>query len=560
MTTENTEATPAAAKGPLRIALAQINTVTGDIESNAKKAIRTLEHAQRQAVDLVVFPELTLTGYPPRDLLDKPAFVEKNLSALADVASHAKQVAAIIGHVERNRASEGKPLFNAASIIQRGVATPVCRKTLLPTYDVFDESRYFQPGAARIPHRFREHLLGISICEDIWNDRLCNSTRLYEIDPIEQLVDAGSDILINISASPYAHGRREMKTNMYSQVARRHQRPLVMVNLVGGNDTLVFDGGSAVFRADGSLVYQAPYFEESFAVIDMEALPDPVSPPMETIGEVHRALVLGVRDYLKKCCFKKALVGLSGGIDSAVTLALAAEALGSNAVTAVTMPSQYSSEGSVKDSEAMAKNLGVELLNIPIQEMVDSFMGALEPHLGSDLGVTEENLQARTRGVILMAISNKTGALLLTTGNKSEMAVGYATLYGDMAGGLAVISDVPKTMVYELANHINRHREIIPQAIIEKPPSAELRPDQRDTDSLPPYDILDPIMRMHVEQHMSPAEIVKKGFDEDIVRRIVRLISRAEYKRRQAPPGLRVTSKAFSDGWRMPIARGKMEL
>jgi NAD+ synthetase len=553
------ESTPTSAIRTLTVGLAQINTVTGDIASNAKKVVRTLEHATDAGVDLVIFPELTLTGYPPRDLLDKEAFIDANLQALADVSAEATQVAAIIGHVEPNSEPGGKRLFNAASLIHSGTATTLCRKTLLPTYDVFDEARWFQPGAEQHPHRHGQWRLGVSICEDIWNNSLHWSPSLYDADPVQRLVERGAELLINISASPYSHGRRLIRSEMYAQTARHHRRPLIVVNAVGGNDTLIFDGGSCVFDGEGDLVVQAPFFEESFDIVNVDNLPEAVAPPEETIADVHRALVLGLRDYVRKCGFKRVLVGLSGGIDSAVTCALAVEALGPAAVGGVTMPAVHSSQGSVDDSAALAANLGIELLTIPIQPMVESFLDALEPVLGEgDLGVTAENIQARVRGVNLMALSNQTGALLLSTGNKSEIAVGYCTLYGDMAGGLAVISDVPKTMVYEIARHINRHEEIIPRAVLEKPPSAELRPDQRDTDSLPPYDILDPIMRLHVEQHLDAEAITERGFDEDTVRQVVSLIAKAEYKRRQAPPGLRVTSKAFGEGWRMPIATGKM--
>jgi NAD+ synthase (glutamine-hydrolysing) len=553
------EATPTGQLRTLCVGIAQINTTAGDIASNARKVIHTLQHASGQGVDLVVFPELTLTGYPPRDLLDKEQFVEANLRALADVAVHAKQVAAIIGHVEMNPAAEGKRLFNTASLIHRGVATTVCRKTLLPTYDVFDEARWFQPGATHVPHRFRGWLLGVSICEDIWNNRLHWSHRLYEVDPVERLVAGGAEVLINIAASPYSHGRRHLKNDIFAQTARAHGKPLLEVNLIGGNDTLIFDGGSCVFDEQGRLVLQSPHFEESFDTVNVDRLPEQVEPQEETIGDMHRALVLGLRDYMKKCGFKRALVGLSGGIDSAVTCALAVEAVGAQAVTGVTMPSLHSSRGSVEDSRELARRLGVEVITVPIREVVSAFETALAPHMGEgELGVTGENIQARARGTILMALSNRTGALLLSTGNKSEIAVGYCTLYGDMAGGLAVISDVPKTMVYELARHINRHREIIPQVILEKAPSAELRPNQRDTDSLPPYDILDPIMRLHVEQRLGERDIVKRGYDEGTVRRVLRMIGQSEYKRRQMPPGLRVTSKAFGEGWRMPIATGRM--
>jgi predicted amidohydrolase len=394
------ESTPTSAIRTLTVGLAQINTVTGDIASNAKKVVRTLEHATDAGVDLVIFPELTLTGYPPRDLLDKEAFIDANLQALADVSAEATQVAAIIGHVEPNSEPGGKRLFNAASLIHSGTATTLCRKTLLPTYDVFDEARWFQPGAEQHPHRHGQWRLGVSICEDIWNNSLHWSPSLYDADPVQRLVERGAELLINISASPYSHGRRLIRSEMYAQTARHHRRPLIVVNAVGGNDTLIFDGGSCVFDGEGDLVVQAPFFEESFDIVNVDNLPEAVAPPEETIADVHRALVLGLRDYVRKCGFKKVLVGLSGGIDSAVTSALAVEALGPAAVGGVTMPAVHSSQGSVDDSAALAANLGIELLTIPIQPMVESFLDALEPVLGEgDLGVTAENIQARVRGV-----------------------------------------------------------------------------------------------------------------------------------------------------------------
>ena len=544
----------------MKIALAQINTVVGAIEGNARRVKDWVRRAEALGADLVCFPELTLTGYPPKDLLALPDFVEANAKAIEDLTRWTTSPAAIVGFVERSEAGAGKGIANAAALLTEGRVAARHHKWLLPTYDVFDEGRYFDPGQRAEPVEFKGLRLGLTICEDMWNDSaFWEGRRLYARDPVEQLASRGVDWLINLSASPFCLGKREMKQRMLATVARRHRAPILYVNLVAGNDSLIFDGASEVYSAAGERVAALRDFEEDLLVFDTEAgraeLRESSAPGVERL---RRALCLGVRDYIDKCGFRRVVVGLSGGIDSAVTAALAAEALGPERVVGVSMPSVYSSQHSKDDAEALARRLGIERRVIPITPMFEAFMEVLAPQWpGRGPDIAEENLQARIRGVILMALSNKLGWLVLATGNKSELATGYCTLYGDMCGGLAPLGDVPKTMVYELARAINRQREIIPRSSLEKPPSAELRPNQKDTDTLPDYAILDRVMRAYIEERLSGREIEGLGIARPVVKDVLRRITHSEYKRQQAPIGLKVTSQAFGFGWRFPVARGE---
>ncbi len=542
----------------MRVALAQINPVVGDVVGNAERIVDRIRAAAGLGASLVVFPELAVAGYPPRDLLLKPRFVEANVRAVGRIAEACTETAALVGFVEPNADAVGRRLRNAAAYCAGGRVRQVAHKSLLPTYDVFDEQRYFEPGPAVTLVEHEGVRLGLSICEDLWNDEQLVGRRIYHAEPIEQLAQAGARCVINLSASPYTEGKPLFRTRLFGEQARRHKLPIVFVNQVGGNDELVFDGGSAVFDAEGRVIARAKSFEEDLLIVDPDAAgAGRLEPVPEGIAGVHDALVLGTRDYVRKCGFEHVVVGLSGGIDSAVTAAIAAAALGPGAVTGVAMPSRYSSEHSQQDAAAVAANLGIAFKTIPIGPVHEAFEGHLRAWFeGRPADVTEENLQARIRGNLLMALSNKFGWLLLTTGNKSELAVGYCTMYGDMCGGLAVISDVPKTMVYALAEHVNARagREIIPTSTLTKPPSAELRPDQTDQDSLPPYDVLDAILERYVTLEKSMDEIIAEGFDAETVRRVIRLIDVNEYKRKQAAPGLKVTSRAFGVGRRMPIA------
>jgi NAD+ synthase (glutamine-hydrolysing) len=542
----------------MKVALAQINPIVGDVIGNTDKIIARIEAAREQGASLVVFSELAVAGYPPWDLLLKPRFVQANVEAVRRVAEHCRGIAALVGLVEPNVEPAGRSLRNAAAYCADGKVQAVRYKSLLPTYDVFDERRYFEPGpeVALIDHGGLP--VGVSICEDLWNDEQVVGRRLYRADPVGQLAAAGARFLVNLSASPFTRDKHPFRVRLFGNQARRHGLPLLFVNQVGGNDELVFDGASGAYDAHGNLIAQARAFEEDLLVVDLD---DPagnrIEPYPEAIASVHDALALGTRDYVVKCGFKHVVLGLSGGIDSAVTAALAVAGLGKEAVTGVSMPSRFSSEHSKTDAEAVARNLGIDFRLIPIKTMHDSIETHLQPQFaGKPRDITEENLQARLRGVLLMALSNKFGWLVLTTGNKSELAVGYCTLYGDMCGGLAVIGDAPKMLVYALARHMNERagREIIPENTIVKPPSAELRPDQTDQDSLPPYELLDRIIELYVTQEKSLEEIIAVGFDADVVRRTVRLIDTSEYKRKQAAPVIKVTSRAFGVGRRMPIA------
>lgn len=544
----------------MKVAIAQLNPVVGDIRGNLEKIRQTLIEYGPQT-DLIVFSELFLTGYPPQDLVERPGFIARVEAALEQLLTLSKaypDTGILVGAPLPRHAAAGKPLTNSALLIADGALLLNQPKSLLPTYDVFDEARYFQPAEQIRVVEFKGEILGITVCEDAWNDEIFwPSPRLYSFDPVQKLAAAGASLLINISASPFHGGKDELRYRMISSHVRRHGIPFIFVNQVGGNDELIFDGGSMVFDGQGKISLQLPFFEEK-VVIHNTALSGRIGDyrPLPVIQGVYQALVLGIRDYFKKCGVGGAVIGLSGGIDSALTCCLAVAALGKENVLGISMPSPYSSPGSVDDSRKLAESLGIVFQVIPISAIFETYLtGLAEPFAGREPDVTEENIQARIRGNILMAFSNKLGYLTLSTGNKSELAVGYCTLYGDMCGGLSVISDVPKTMVYGLSDYVNREREIIPRAIVDKEPSAELKPDQRDQDTLPPYPVLDRILQSYIEEGRSAAEIIAQGFDGDTVRWVIGAVNRNEYKRRQAAPGLKVTSKAFGGGRRIPIAK-----
>jgi NAD+ synthase (glutamine-hydrolysing) len=543
----------------VKIALLQLNPTVGDLAGNARLILDGLRAAADAGADLAVTPELALVGYLPRDLLLNSAFVRRAWDVLTTLAADAAALPpALVGVPEPNPSDEGRPLFNSVVLLQRGAVGHRFRKALLPTYDVFDEDRYFEPfhGAQVLDLDGRR--LGISICEDIWNDRDFWKRRRYHHDPIEELVRAGADAIVNLSASPFAAGKHQRREQMLGTMARKHAVPVVYVNQFGGNDDLIFDGRSCAFRRDGTPSARGASFAADVVVCDLDAV-DAIAPPADVgvESEIWRALSLGTRDYMRKCGFSTAVLGLSGGIDSALTAAVAVDALGADRVLGVLMPSPFSSRGSIDDALALAAGLGMKTITLPIEPAMRAMLDTLrEPFAGTTPGVAEENLQARIRGNLLMALSNKQGSLLLTTGNKSELAVGYCTLYGDMSGGLAVIADVPKTMVYRVARWLNETspRMVVPETVLTKAPSAELRPNQTDQDSLPPYDILDDILQRHIEQHQASADIIAAGFDPATVRRVLRLVRGAEFKRKQAAPVLKVTDRAFGIGWRMPIA------
>lgn len=544
----------------MKIAIAQINTQIGHFSANVEKILQGIENAKKKKADLIVFPELTLTGYPPKDLLDKPSFIEKNLSALQQVVKKTRGIACILGFVELNDEEVGKSLYNSAAFIKEGKIQNIIRKRLLPTYDVFDERRYFEAGDESFVFVYKGRRIGLSICEDIWNDKSILGRKLYPINPIEELAVQGADLLINISASPYSMGKRSLREKLLSKVAQTSGNPLLYVNLVGGNDDLIFDGSSLVYDGDGKICNRLKSFEEDFQVIDIDQLkPEPYHQVHE-MEKVRKALVLGIRDYMQKSGFKKAILGLSGGIDSCLVATLAAEACGSKNVLGVSMPSPFSSQSSLSDAKALAKNLGIQYLTLPIGKIFKAYPDALEwDAKPRKVDVALQNIQARIRGNLLMALSNREGYLLLSTGNKSEMAVGYCTLYGDMAGGLAVISDLPKTLVYQLSRYLNKKHRAIPESVFRKAPSAELAPNQKDQDDLPPYEILDEILKLYVEDNKSPTQIIKLGYSKKIVKDIVTRVDRNEYKRQQASPGLRITSKAFGYGRRIPLTNGFKE-
>jgi len=544
----------------LKVTIAQLNPIVGDIQGNSGRITGLLSELAGEAPDLVVFPELFLVGYPPRDLLERPWFVQRAQAAVQDLARASAdypQTGLLLGAPWPTGKDTGKGLYNSAILLYQGEVVFVQHKSLLPTYDVFDEARYFDvaPEVHAVP--FKDEVLGISICEDAWNTpELWPRQRPYSFDPVQALAEEGATLFINISASPFYKGKERIRYDLIRAHARTHGVPFVYANQIGANDELVFDGKSFCLDERGDPIADFPSFQEHVRTIETSAAGTPGAyVPQDEIASVYEALVLGIRDYMSKCGFSKAVIGLSGGIDSAVTCCLATAALGSENVLAMSMPSQFSSRGSVEDSREVAANLGARFEVVPISDVFQAYRATLGELLeGEEIGVAEENLQARVRGNLLMAMSNEYGYLLLATGNKSEMAVGYCTLYGDMSGGLSVISDVPKTMVYELAEHINREATIIPRAVFDKAPSAELRPNQTDQDTLPPYPILDQIIHYYVEEQYSADEIIAEGFEPETVRWVVRTINRNEYKRRQAAPGLKVTSKAFGVGRRIPIA------
>ena len=542
----------------MRVALLQINPTAGDIAGNAALIVRGARRAQEQGAQLIVTPELALMGYLPRDLLMNQGFVRRSCQTLHQIATDlADAPPLLVGVATPNPSDMGRPLFNSAVLLHKGVVGASFHKTLLPTYDVFDEDRYFEPIAGPQILELNGWKLGISICEDVWNDKDFWQRRRYHQDPIEVLVESGAQAIINLSSSPFIAGKQVLRERMLGHMAHKYGLPVAYVNQVGGNDDLIFDGRSCAFDAQGRLLARAKGFEEDISIVDLPSGPGTISPDdFETESEIWHALVLGVRDYVHKTRFSKVLLGLSGGVDSALTAAIAAEAVGPANVLGVLMPSRYSSSGSVDDSIELARNLGIQTLTLPISDIMQTYDSVLaDAFSGRQSDVTEENIQSRIRGNLLMALSNKFGSLLLTTGNKSEMSVGYCTLYGDMNGGLAVIADLPKMMVYRVSRWRNRRKPDIPEAILTKAPSAELRPDQTDQDSLPPYDLLDQILELHIDQCQSGEDIIAQGFDADTVRRVLRLVRMAEFKRKQAAPVLKVTSRAFGTGWRMPIVR-----
>jgi len=541
----------------MKIALAQFNPTVGDFAGNSARILDLAGQAKRRGAELAVFSELCLCGYFPQDLLERPAFIERNQKELKDLAAKLP-ITSVVGYAGPVHNGTGKSIANKAALICGGRVVFEQSKMLLPTYDVFDESRYFHPADRQYVYGLGGEQMGITICEDVWNDKSFWANRLYDRDPVTELIGQGTSLLLNISASPYTIDKRNLRFDMLRNIAAAHHRPVVYVNQVGGNDSLIFDGASMALTADGKVAAQAKAFEEDLILFDTVTGEGEIhEQPHEEIGYAYRALVIGTHDYVQKCRFKKVLIGLSGGIDSAVVAAIAVDALGAENVLGVSMPGPFSSEGSRGDAKALAHNLGIEFITLPIGDVFDAYRQALAPAFGArPPDVAEENIQARIRGNYLMALSNKFGSMVLSTGNKSELAVGYCTLYGDMAGGLAVISDVPKLMVYELASWINRERERIPASTIDKPPSAELRPNQKDEDSLPPYDVLDRILKAYIEDLHSPAEIADHyGFDVKMVRDIALSVDRNEYKRKQAAPGLKITSRAFGFGRPFPIAQ-----
>jgi NAD+ synthase (glutamine-hydrolysing) len=543
----------------VKVALAQIDPTVGDFEGNTRKILEFTRRAQQGGADLVLFPELAICGYPPADLLEKPAFVERCGEALCEIAHATAQdnIGVIAGYVTAAPPGTGKHVMNSAALVRRGRVELVQSKMLLPFYDVFDEQRYFAPAQNQRVWPLNGHTAALTICEDAWNDKSFWENRLYTVDPVEELMKQRASMILNISASPWWRDKRALRREMLAAIARRHCVPVVMVNQVGGNDSLVFDGTSVAFGPDGELIARAKSFEEDLVFADLHAGTGEIRPQTgDEDTALLEALALGTRDYVHKCGFSKVVVALSGGVDSALVVAIAVRALGAENVTTLGMPSPYSSQGSIDDSRRLAENLGVRYEVVRIDEIFAASNRALAPlFAGCPPDITEENLQSRIRGTLLMAFSNKFNALVLTTGNKSEMSTGYCTLYGDMVGALAVIGDVFKTRVYDLCRCVNAEREVIPGAILSKAPSAELRPGQKDTDSLLPYEVLDPILESYVEHYRTPEDIAAEcGIDLETVRSVVKMVERSEYKRQQAAPVLKVTPKAFGMGRRFPIA------
>ena len=541
----------------MKIALGQINPTVGDFKGNASKIINFACQARQAQADLILFPELSVCGYPPRDLVERASFVAHNREALDCIAAETRGIAVVCGVVTPAQAATGKSVMNSAALLKDGGIAFLQSKMLLPTYDVFDEARNFAAATSQQLFPISGKQIALTICEDAWNDKQFWNKQLYTVDPVDALLKRGGNILLNISGSPFWIGKREFRREMLSSIARTHKVPVAMVNQVGGNDSLVFDGSSIVLNSEGTVIAQGKSFEEDIVYFDSEALTGDIHE--QVAGEeasAYGALVLGTRDYVQKCSFKTVIIGLSGGIDSALTAAIAADAIGPENVIGVGMPGPYSSPGSIEDARTLAQNLGIRFELLSINEIVASYRATLQDVFrGRKEDETEENIQSRARGTLLMALSNKFGGIVLSTGNKSELGVGYCTLYGDMAGGLAVISDVPKTMVYRISHYVNREREIIPQNTIDKPPSAELRAGQKDSDSLPPYEVLDAILEDYVEDSHTARQIAAdRGFDVSLVERVIRMVERAEYKRQQAAPGIKISAKAFGYGRRFPIA------
>ncbi|HYE30381.1 MAG TPA: NAD+ synthase [Methylomirabilota bacterium] len=540
----------------MKVALLQLNSTIGDFERNTNKLVDAYQQACRNGAEFVLAPELFLCGYPPRDLLLRSDFINRNLNAIDVVRSAVEEFPLCVGFVDWNNERPGKPLRNSAVTLHKGEAIHLVHKSLLPTYDVFDEDRYFEPASKTEPLVYKGRSLGITICEDIWNDQDFWPERLYRRDPVKELVAQGATAIFNLSASPWHQGKERTRAAMLERVARDERVPLLQVNLVGANDELIFDGNSLALDAAGQQLARGLSFAEQTLLVDLSAAGGAATPWENESEALYKALSLGVRDYVRKCGFKSVVLGLSGGIDSAVTAVLAVEALGAENVMGVAMPSRYSSEGSLKDAQQLAATLGIRYEELPIEQPFAAMETQLQPlFAGTRRNEAEENLQSRLRGMTLMAISNKFGSLVLTTGNKSELAVGYCTLYGDMCGALGVIADVFKTDIYALSKWINREREIIPWNTITKPPSAELRPDQKDQDSLPSYDVLDSILDAYVVRNLTRAEIVRMGHDPQVVNDVINKVTFSEYKRRQAAPGLKVSTRAFGTGRRIPIAQ-----
>lgn len=543
----------------MKIALAQINPTIGSFEKNSQKILTFVEKAKSKHADLVIFPELSLVGYPPLDLLEKEQFIDDNLKYLNHLAENIQGIAAVIGFVDKNTEKTGKAFFNAAALISNGKILSKHYKVLLPSYDVFDETRHFHPGNKLTLKSFKKEMIALSICEDIWNDKAFWKRPIYYQNPLSSLTTVKPSFLINISASPYSMNKQKLRMNMIKNLVQKYKTMAIYVNQVGGNDELIFDGGSFVLDQKGKIIAQAKDFEEDLVFVDLDTKKGEKHPvSTSTLASVHKALILGIKDYVYKCGFKKVLIGLSGGIDSALVVSLAVEALGHENVMGILMPSPYSSQGSVDDALALSQNLKIQTKKIPIHSLFESYKETLKPlFTGENTTLTEENIQARIRGTLLMALSNQWGTLLLSTGNKSELGTGYCTLYGDMSGGLAVLSDVPKTLAYQLARYINQKKSVIPENSIIKPPSAELRPNQTDQDTLPPYEILDPMLKAYIEEHKPIKQILKigQGLSKSVVQDLIHRIDHNEYKRRQAPPGLRITHKAFGLGRRLPIAQ-----